>query len=154
MRVDQDLLFGTRRSLQIEGADTGILVAEARLNDARRRLVHEVRLAYMQAVLATADQNVAKTSLEEIDRVIGLNRARFEQGAISGVEFRRLQVERLRFADDVFAAELASRNARSALLGPVEHAESRSAVRRGRTADTRGRRRHRGDGRLPGSRRP
>jgi outer membrane protein, heavy metal efflux system len=115
-RVDQDLFLGARRRLQIQGADTGILVAEARLTDARRRLVHDVRLAYMQAVLATADQNVAKTSLEEIDRVIGLNRARFEQGAISGVEFRRLQVERLRFADDVFAAELASRNARSALL--------------------------------------
>lgn len=115
-RVDQDLFPGARRRLQTEGAETGILVAEARFTDARRRLVHQVRVAYMQAVLAAADQTVAKTSLEEIDRVIGLNRARLEQGAISGVEFRRLQVERLRFADDVFAAELASRNARSALL--------------------------------------
>lgn len=116
VRLDQDLLLGSRRRLQITGAETGVAVADARYEDARRRLVYEVRRAYLQAVLAKADQDVARTSIEEIDRVIGVNRARLEQGAISGVEFRRLQVERLRFADDVFAAELASRNARSALL--------------------------------------
>lgn len=115
-RVDQDLFFGSRRRLQIQGAETGILVAEAHVNDVRRRVLADVRRAYLQAVLAKADQDVAKGSLDEIDRVITLNRARFDQGAISGVEFRRLQVERLRFADDVFAAELALRNARSALL--------------------------------------
>ena len=132
-RVDQDVFLGGRRRLQIQGADTGIVVAEAQYSDSRRRLLYEVRRAYLQAVLAKADQDVSKTSLEEIDRVIGLNRARFEQGAISGVEFRRLQVERLRFADDVFAAELSLRNARSALLAllnmpnlnqPFELAES------------------------------
>ena len=41
---------------------------------------------------------------------------RLEQGEISGGEMRRLQVERLRFMDDVFNVELAERNARSALL--------------------------------------
>ena len=115
-RLDQDLLIGARRRLQTQGAETGIAVAEAQAEDVRRRLHYEVRRAYLQAQLARADQEVAKASLEEIDRVIALNRARLEQGAISGVEFRRLQVERLRFADDVFGAELAARNARSALL--------------------------------------
>ena len=115
-RIDQDLFIGSRRSLQIRGADTGISVAEAQATDVRRRLVYEVRRAYLQAVLAKADQDVASASLDELDRVITLNRARLEQGAISGVEFRRLQVERLRFADDVFAAELALRNGRSVLL--------------------------------------
>ena len=115
-RVDQDLFLGARRRLQIQGADTGVTIAQAQAEDVRRRLHYEVRRAYVQAQLARADQDVAKASLEEIDRVITLNRARLGQGAISGVEFRRLQVERLRFADDVFSAELAARNARSALL--------------------------------------
>jgi cobalt-zinc-cadmium efflux system outer membrane protein len=48
--------------------------------------------------------------------VIALNRARLQQGEISGAELRRLQVERLRFVEDVFAADLAVKNARSALL--------------------------------------
>ena len=42
--------------------------------------------------------------------------ARFESGEISGAELRRVQVERLRFQDDLFAAELALRNARAAVL--------------------------------------
>ena len=67
-------------------------------------------------VLAAADRAVATDALAEIDRVISLNRARFTQGEIAGGELRRLQVERLKFVDDVFAAELASRNAKSALL--------------------------------------
>jgi len=70
----------------------------------------------MQAVLATADRAVAQTSLDEIDRVLGVSRARFQQGEISGADFRRLQVERLKFVDDVFASELTLRNARSELL--------------------------------------
>ena len=115
-RIDQDLLVGSRRHLQIQGSETGVTIAQALMDDVRRRLHYEVRRAYLQALLARADQDVAKASLEEIDRVIALNRARLDQGAISGVEFRRLQVERLRFADDVFSGELASRNARSALL--------------------------------------
>ena len=51
-----------------------------------------------------------------MDKVIAVNRTRLEQGEISGGEMRRLQVERLRFMDDVFNAELAARNARGALL--------------------------------------
>lgn len=52
-----------------------------------------------------------------------MNRARFEKGEISGGELRRIQVERLKFVDDVFAAELSFRNARSALLALLNVAD-------------------------------
>jgi cobalt-zinc-cadmium efflux system outer membrane protein len=81
-----------------------------------RQLRFDVRRAYVQVVLAKADDDVARTTLEEIDTVLALNRIRYDQGELSGVELRRLQVERFRFADDSFAAELALRNARSRLL--------------------------------------
>ena len=87
-----------------------------RATDRVRQLALEVRRAYFQVVLAKADLEVANGALGEIDRVIELNRARAAQGEISGAELRRLQVERLRFVDDVFAAELTLRNARAALL--------------------------------------
>jgi cobalt-zinc-cadmium efflux system outer membrane protein len=93
-----------------------VAAARARVDDARRLLSLDVQRVYFQAVLAAADRDVSLASLEEIDRAIDLNRARFEQGEISGGDLRRLQVERLRFVDDVFTAELALRNARSALL--------------------------------------
>ena len=116
LRFDQELELGGRRALRVAAAQAGVAVASARADDARRLLALEVQRAYFQAVLATADRAVSRESLEELDRAIGLNRARFQQGEISGGELRRLQVERLRFVDDVFSAELALRNAKSALL--------------------------------------
>lgn len=116
LRIDQEIETAGRRRLRTQAAEGAIEVALAELRDQLRRLEFDVRRTYFQVVLAKADTEVARASLDEIDKVIGLNRARFEKGEISGGELRRIQVERLRFADDVFAAELAMRNARSALL--------------------------------------
>ena len=116
VRFDQDVELSGRRRLRTQAADLSIAAAQARFENERRLLSLQVQRAYFQAVLAKADREVADASLGEIDRAISLNRARFEQGETSGGEVRRLQVERLRFVDDVFTADLALRNARSALL--------------------------------------
>ena len=115
-RFDQEIETGGRRRLRTRAADAGVEAAELRAKDRLRQLEFEVRRAYFQVVLAKADLEVANGALGEIDRVIDLNRARATQGEISGAELRRLQVERLRFVDDVFAAELTLRNTRAALL--------------------------------------
>jgi cobalt-zinc-cadmium efflux system outer membrane protein len=114
--VQQTFETGGRRDLRTEQANYGVAVSRASVQDTLRQLRFDVRRAYMGVVLARADDEVARTTLEEIDRVLALNRVRYEQGELSGVELRRLQVERFRFADDAFGAELALRNARSALL--------------------------------------
>jgi outer membrane protein, heavy metal efflux system len=116
IRLDQEIETAGRRGLRARAADLSVQAARSALQDEVRKLQFDVRRAYFQVVLAGADHEAATSALGEIDKVIALNRARFEQGEISGVEFRRLQVERLKFADDVFGAELAARNARSALL--------------------------------------
>ena len=116
LSVQQEFETGGRRRLRTEQAQRGADASRASVRDAFRQLRFEVRRAYMHVVLAKADDEVAHTTLEEIDRVLALNRIRYEQGELSGVELRRLQVERFRFADDVFVAELALRNTRSALL--------------------------------------
>ena len=116
VRFDQELALRGRRRLRIEAAEAGIDQARFASRNRLRQLELAVKRAYMQAALAAADRAVAQASLEEIDKVLGVTRARFDEGEISGAEFRRLQVERLRFVDDVFAAELAFRNARSELL--------------------------------------
>jgi cobalt-zinc-cadmium efflux system outer membrane protein len=116
VRFDQVIELAGRRGLRTQAAETGISAAEAAFQDQKRRLDFEVRRGYFGVVLAKADLEVARAALDEIDKVISLNRARYEQGEISGGEVRRIQVERLKFVDDQFAAELALRNARSALL--------------------------------------
>lgn len=115
-RFDQEIELAGRRGLRTQAAETGVSAAEAAYQDQKRRLEFEVRRGYFGVVLAKADLEVARAALDEIDKVISLNRARYEQGEISGGEVRRIQVERLKFVDDQFAAELALRNARSALL--------------------------------------
>ncbi len=115
-RFDQEIELAGRRRLRTQAAEVGISAAEAACLDERRRLQFDVRRAYFAVVLAKADLEVARAALDEIDKVIGLNRARYQQGEISGGELRRIQVERLKFVDDLFAAELALRNARSSLL--------------------------------------
>lgn len=119
LRVDQEIETSGRRRLRTEAADVGIGAAKSLLQDQQRVLDFEVRRAYFAVVLARADFDVAKVALDEIDQVLRLNQARFEQGEISGGEVRRVQVERLRFVDDSFNAQLALRNARSALLALV-----------------------------------
>lgn len=114
--VEQELELGGRRQSRTAVARLGVEIAREDLRDARRRLHLEVSRAYMRAVLARADEEVARATLEQIDRVLALNRVRYEQGELSGVDLRRLQVERFRFADDEFTAELALKNARSGLL--------------------------------------
>jgi outer membrane protein, heavy metal efflux system len=116
VRVDQELDFGARRRLRRQSAERGMTQADASRRDVERQVLLDVRRAYLQAALAQADLATARDTLVEIDRVLTLNRARLQQGEISGAEVRRLHAERLRFVDDVFASELALRNASSSLL--------------------------------------
>lgn len=116
-RFDQEIETAGRRGLRMEIADTGIAVARADIEDRRRRLHVKIGRTYFQLALAQADGEVATAALNELERVIGLTEVRFDAGEVAGTELRRLQVERLRFVDDVLAAELAARNTRATLLG-------------------------------------
>ena len=123
VRVDQEIETAGKRRLRSETAAAVTEVVRSRLADERRRLDLEVQRAYLQIVLAKADREVARASLEDIDRMLALTKARLDQGEIAGGELRRLQVERLRFADDQFATELAFKNATSALLAVMGFTE-------------------------------
>ncbi|MGE3277378.1 MAG: TolC family protein [Vicinamibacterales bacterium] len=120
VRVDQEIETAGRRRLRTEAADQAVTVAQSMLQDRRRRLTLETERAYLDVVLAKANLEIARVTLDEIDRVIALNVARRDEGTVSGVDVRRLQVERLRFVDDRFAAELALRNAKAALLAILD----------------------------------
>jgi len=114
--IDQEFEPGDRRRWRQEAARLGVQASAAESLDVLRRLRVEVQRAYFHVVLAKADDDAANATLDDVDRILSINRARYEQGELSGVELRRLQVERHRFADDAQLAQLALRNARSRLL--------------------------------------
>lgn len=116
VRLDQEIETGGKRKLRTQAAELRSQAQKAQTDNAIRALVLEVRRAYFQAVLAQTNLESAETILQEIDRVIELNRTRFEQGDISGAELKRIEVERLKFVEDVFASKLALVNAKSTLL--------------------------------------
>ncbi|MCC6245177.1 MAG: TolC family protein [Gemmatimonadaceae bacterium] len=128
-RIDQEIEIGARRTLRTQVAELGVAVANADVANVRRQLELQVRRAYFAVVLTVANRQAAQEALEEIDRVIALNRARLDQGEISGAELRRIQVERLKFQDDVFSSELALRNAQSALLAILNMPDLRQVFR-------------------------
>lgn len=115
-QVDQEIETAGKRRLRTRAAELRTQVEKAGYDNVRRGLVLEVRRAYFQGVLAQTNLEVAEVILQEIDRVIELNRRRLENGDISGVELKRVEVEKLKFVEDVFAARLALVNAKATLL--------------------------------------
>ncbi len=116
VRLDQEIETGGKRKLRTQAAELRSQAQKAQTDNVVRALVLDVRRAYFQAVLAQTNLESAEAILQEIDRVIELNRTRFEQGDISGAELKRVEVERLKFVEDVFASKLALANAKSMLL--------------------------------------
>jgi len=119
LQVEQEIETNGRRGLRQRSAAAAAAAGRSGFDEAARQVRYEVEQAYYQLVLARAEAATAEESLLEIDRIIAVNRAKYEQGEISGGGLRRLEVERLRFTGDALAAELASRNARSTLLALV-----------------------------------
>jgi len=116
VRLDQEIETGGKRKLRTQAAELRSQAQKAQTNNVVRALVFDVRRAYFQAVLAQTNLENAETILQEIDRIIKLNRMRFEKGDISGAELKRVEVERLKFVEDVFASKLALVDAKSTLL--------------------------------------
>jgi outer membrane protein, heavy metal efflux system len=114
--VEQEFDLAGKRGRRAAVANASTAGARLAVDEQARQLRVDVQRAYFQLVLARLDTDLARASRDEIDRVIAVNRARYQQGEVSGTELRRLEVERLRFSEDAFQADLAARNSRSLLL--------------------------------------
>lgn len=115
-RVDYEIQTKGRLKLGTNAAEITIRRETAVFANAVRRLRLEVREAFYRVLLAESNRQLARAILDQTDQVIALNRTRFEEGEISGLELTRIEVERLRFADDLFQVRLESQNAKASLL--------------------------------------
>lgn len=115
-RVGQPIELGGKRGKRTRVAEQEVGVTQSLLQDTIRQLKLELKTRYYRVVLAKADLQLAREVLAQFDEIIELNRKRFEQGEISGLDLARVETERRRFFDDVVAAEVALVNAKTALL--------------------------------------
>jgi cobalt-zinc-cadmium efflux system outer membrane protein len=115
-RVGQPIETAGKRRKRTAVAEQDVLVVQSLLQDTIRQLKLEVKTRYYLVVLAKAELELAQEILKQFDEIIRLNQARYQQGEVSGLDLARVEAERLRFFNDVVAAELELQNAKAALL--------------------------------------
>ena len=115
-RVDYEIERGGRRKLRAEVADQALEAKKRAYEDQIRLMRIEVERIFYRTILAKSDLESSKLILNQVERTISLNRIRYREGDISALDLNRIEVEKLKFQDDVFQADLALRNARSSLL--------------------------------------
>lgn len=116
LRFDYEIERGGRRQLRTKSAQQAVEAQKLTYQDQVRRIELEVKRAFSRMVLAKSNLETSRSILEQAERMIDLNRVRLKQGDISALDLNRIEVEKLRFQDDVFQADLMLRNSKSALL--------------------------------------
>ncbi len=116
LRFDYEIEGGGRRQLRATSAQQAVEAQQLAYQDQVRRVELEVKRAFSRMVLAKSSLETSRSILEQAQRMIDLNRVRLKQGDISALDLNRIEVEKLRFQDDVFQADLMLRDSRSALL--------------------------------------
>jgi len=116
LRFDYEIERGGRRQLRTEAARQAVEAQRLAYQDRVRLMELEVKRTFSRAILAKSNLEASRSILEQAERMIELNRVRLKQGDISALELNRIEVEKLRFQDDVFQADLMLRNAKSSLL--------------------------------------
>ena len=116
LRFDYEIERGGRRQLRTKSAQQAVEAQKLTYRDEVRRIELEVKRAFSRMVLARTNLETSRSILEQADRTIDLNRVRLQQGDISALDLNRVELEKLRFQDDVFQADLMLRNSKSCLL--------------------------------------
>ena len=116
LRFDYEIERGGRRQLRTQSAEQAVGAQKLTYQDEVRRIELEVKHAFSRIVLAKSNLETSRSILEQAERMIELNRVRLQQGDISALDLNRIELEKLRFQDDVFQADLMLRNSRTSLL--------------------------------------
>jgi outer membrane protein, heavy metal efflux system len=123
LQLEYEIERGGRRRLRTQAAAQAVEVQRQVYRNQVRLMQLNVARTFALAVLAKSNLEASQSLLEQTERMISLNRVRFEQGDISALELNRTEAEKLKFQDDVFQADLMLRNAKSSLLALLHAAD-------------------------------
>jgi outer membrane protein, heavy metal efflux system len=105
-----------KRELRLESAQKATAVAISSQSDLERTLLFNLRGAFVQTLQEKAVLDLAKENLAYYDHLLGVNRDRFEAGAIAQVDLDRLELQRVQYESDVQTAAVNLRTAKIELL--------------------------------------
>src|SRR4051812_2500627 len=81
-----------KRELRLGSAQEATLIATSAQGDLERNLLFNLRDAFNRVLLAKAITGIAQQNLDYYDRLININRERFNAGAIAKVDFQRVEL--------------------------------------------------------------
>src|SRR3954453_15224807 len=105
-----------KRELRLASAQRATAIATSGQADLERNLTFGLRDAFVRLLQAKAVQDVARQNLEYYDKMLSVYRDRLSSGAISRVDFQRVELQRAQFESDVLSAQVDVRTAKIDLL--------------------------------------
>lgn len=109
-----------KRSHRIRATEQGLRYKRLLLEDALREITYAVRSAFAEVVRKRSELEFSKEVLDRYSETVRLSRSRFKAGEISEAEFRKIELEGLKYQNAVIDNELErdlARQSLAALLG-------------------------------------
>ena len=128
VEVDQLIERGGKRELRAQQADLNTKAGEAQVQDALRQQVFQLRQAFLAAVLARANLQVARENLDHFDHTERLLFTQVDEGYTAGVDLKLVQLQQLQFQRDVAAAQQNYQQAVRDVLNLVGEGDAPSAA--------------------------
>jgi outer membrane protein, heavy metal efflux system len=89
-----------KRELRLQSAKQGTEVAGSQHADLERSLIFELRSAFVQALQAKAEIELAKADLDYYDKIIEISRSRFKAGDMAQIDLDRIELLRVQYEVD------------------------------------------------------
>jgi cobalt-zinc-cadmium efflux system outer membrane protein len=109
-----------KRSARIRAAERGVDRRKLLTEDALREIVFVVRSGFADVVREQSERQLAHDVADRYAQTIKISQARFKAGDISEAELRKIELEGLRYQNDVIQADMeldVARGKLAALLG-------------------------------------
>jgi cobalt-zinc-cadmium efflux system outer membrane protein len=101
-----------KRELRLESAREGTAIAVSTQADLERTLLYTVRDAFIRVLQAKAVRDLTRENLAYYDKEIDINKQRLNAGAMSRVDFQRVEIQRVQYESDLETAEVDLRTAK------------------------------------------
>jgi cobalt-zinc-cadmium efflux system outer membrane protein len=121
----------SKRGARTRAAERGVELRRFEVADILREIAYEVRSAYTEVGREQAERQLRRDMRDGYGETIRLTRARRAAGEISESEFRKIELEGLRYQSEVVSADAEldlARNRLAALLGLASDAAFAPAV--------------------------
>jgi outer membrane protein, heavy metal efflux system len=114
-----------KRSARIRAAGQGVDHRRWLTEDALREIVYAVRSGFADVVREQTEQDLAHEVQSRYAETVRLSQARFRAGDISEAELRKIELEGLKYQNDVIDSDMQLDLARSKLAGLLSFASAR-----------------------------